>query len=99
MSVHISDVYVKVYANDGVVLIKNLLASDEVVDLRAGIDENISNHSSRSKVASDEKDPGWFLEDFCTWQENPAYQRIIFESQISEVAAKLMCSEQVPSVS
>ena len=68
MSVHISDVYVKVYANDGVVLIKNLFASDEVVDLRAGIDENMSNPNSRSKVASDEKDPGWFLEDSCTWQ-------------------------------
>jgi len=68
MSVHISDADVKVYANDGVVLIKNLLASDEVVDLRAGIDENMSNPSSRSKVASDEKDPGWFLEDSCTWQ-------------------------------
>ena len=68
MSVHISDAYVKVYANDGVVLIKNLLASDEVVDLRAGIDENMSNPSSHSKVASYEKDPGWFLEDLCTWQ-------------------------------
>ena len=58
MSVHISDADVKVYTNDEWFWLKNLLASDEVVDLRAGIDENISNPSSRSKVASDEKDPG-----------------------------------------
>ena len=91
----ISHTDVEAYANNGVVLIKSLLTSDEVSDLRKGIDANISNPSSRAQVASDENDPGWFLEDFCTWQENPAYQRIIFESVISEIAAKLMCSEEV----
>ena len=68
MSVHICEDEIIAYANDRAVLIKNLLSTDEVAELRAGIDENISNPSSRSKVASDEKDPGWFLEDFCTWQ-------------------------------
>ena len=58
MSVHISDADVKVYTNDEWFWLKNLLASDEIVDLRAGTDENMSNPSSRSKVASDEKDPG-----------------------------------------
>jgi len=95
MSVLISDAEIKAYENDGAILIKNLLTPDEVSDLREGIEANISNPSSRAKVASDENDPGWFLEDFCTWQENPAYQRIIFKSKISEVAAKLMRSEQV----
>jgi len=91
----ISQTDVATYANDGVLLIKSLLTRNEVSDLREGIDVNISNPSSRAQVASDENDPGWFLEDFCTWQENPAYQRVIFESDISEVAAKLMCSKEV----
>ena len=91
----ISQTDVEAYANDGVLLIKSLLTRNEVSDLREGIDVNISNPSSRAQVASDENDPGWFLEDFCTWQENPAYQRVIFESDISEVAAKLMCSKEV----
>ena len=95
MTLHISETEIKAYADDGVVLLKNLLSKDEVAALKAGIDKNISNPSPRSKVASDVKDPGWFLEDFCTWQENSAYQRIIFESQLSEVAAQLMCSEKV----
>ena len=91
----ISQTDVEAYANDGVLLIKSLLTRNEVSDLREGIDVNILNPSSRAQVASDENDPGWFLEDFCTWQENPAYQRVIFESDISEVAAKLMCSKEV----
>ncbi len=78
MPIHIGNAEIRAYANDGAVLIKNLLSKDEVEDLRLGIEKNISNPSSRSKVASDGDDPGWFLEDFCTWQDNPAYQRIIF---------------------
>jgi len=95
MSVSISEAEVKNYTRDGALLIKNLLTPEEVVDLREGIDENISNPSSRANVASNERDPGWFLEDFCNWRENTSYQRIIFESAISEVAAKLMHSDQV----
>ena len=92
---HITEAEIKAYAKDGVVLIKNLLSRDEVSDLKAGIDKNISNPSSRYKVASDENDPGWFLEDCCTWQDNSSYKMIIFESPLSEVAAKLMCSKTV----
>ena len=62
----ISQTDVEAYANDGVLLIKSLLTRNEVSDLREGIDVNISNPSSRALVASDENDPGWFLEDFCT---------------------------------
>ncbi|MBS1256301.1 MAG: hypothetical protein MAG581_02116 [Deltaproteobacteria bacterium] len=95
MSFNISEADIKAYHDDGAVLIKNLLNEEEVTDLREAIDANISNPSPNSKIASSEDDPGWFLEDFCTWQENPSYRRIIFESAISEVAAKLMCSKQV----
>ena len=91
----ISQTVVEAYTNDGVLLIKSLLTQNVVSDLREGIDVNISNHCSCAQVASDENDPGWLLEDFCTWQENQAYQRVIFESDISEVAAKLMCSKEV----
>ena len=89
MPVSISEAEINNYTKDGALLIKNLLTPDEISDLREGIDANISHPSSRAKVASKERDPGWFFEDFCNWQENPAYKRIIFESAISEVAAKL----------
>ena len=60
----ISQTDVEAYVNDGVLLIKSLLTRSEVSDLLGGIDVNISNPSSRTQVASDENDPGWFLEDF-----------------------------------
>ncbi|MBC8257764.1 MAG: phytanoyl-CoA dioxygenase family protein [SAR324 cluster bacterium] len=95
MSRSISTAEIKAYEKDGVVLIRNILTADEVADLRDGIELNIANPSELAQVASNESDPGWFFEDFCTWQENPAYQRIIFESDLAEVASKLMCSKQV----
>ncbi len=36
MSVHISDAEIKAYANDGALLLKNLLSEDEVAELSAG---------------------------------------------------------------
>ena len=66
MAIHISDAEIRAYANDETVLIKNLLSTNEVEDLRLGVDKHISNPSSCSKLTSDGNDPGWFLEYFCT---------------------------------
>ena len=60
----ISQTDVEAYTNDGVLQIKSMLTRNEVSDLREGINVNISNPSSRAQIASDENDPGWFLEDF-----------------------------------
>ena len=95
MSLKITEADIEAYQSDGAVLIKGLLNDQEVSDLREGIEANISNPSLNSKIASNKNDPGWFLEDFCTWQKNPSYQRIIFESSVPEVAANLMRSKQV----
>ena len=95
MHVSISETDFENYVKDRALLIKNLFTPNEVSDLREGIDANISHRSSRAKVASNESDLGWFFEDYCNWQENSAFQRKIFESDILEVAAKLICSEQV----
>ena len=91
----ISDSDVESYKKDGAIFIKGLLNSSEISILRKGIDLNISCPSSLSKIASCENDPGEFFEDFCTWKENEFYQKIIFNSQIPEIASKLMISKQV----
>ena len=67
MPVSISESEINNYAKDGALLIKNLLSPDEVSDLREGIDINILHPSSRAKVVSKERDPGWFFEEFCNW--------------------------------
>ena len=69
MPVFISEAEINNYAKDGALLIKNLLTPEEVLDLREGIDINISHPSSRAKVASNESDPGWFFEDFVIGRE------------------------------
>ncbi len=80
------------YQRDGAVCIRQVLTSDEIADLSAGINQNLSSPSPRAKVASKHDDPGLFFEDFCNWQFNLAYKRFIFESPISIVAGRLMQS-------
>jgi ectoine hydroxylase-related dioxygenase (phytanoyl-CoA dioxygenase family) len=83
---------VESFRTDGAVVLRGLLGPAEVEALRAGIDANLAQPSPRAKVASSPEDPGWFLEDFCCWQENAHYRNFIFSSALGEVAARLMAS-------
>jgi ectoine hydroxylase-related dioxygenase (phytanoyl-CoA dioxygenase family) len=77
---------------DGAVVLRQLLRPEEVALLRDGIDQNLAHPSPRAKVASARDDPGWFIEDFCCWQENDRYRRVIFESALGEAGGRLMQS-------
>ena len=68
------------FQRDGAVCIRQLLSTDEIALLRAGIEANLQHLSPRAKVASRPDDPGYFVEDFCTWQDNEHYRRFVFES-------------------
>src|SRR5579863_8657740 len=83
------------FARDGAVCLRAQLTSAQIELLRAGIDENLGRLSPRAKVASAPDDPGYFVEDFCTWQQNACYRRFIFESELAGVAAELMRSRTV----
>jgi ectoine hydroxylase-related dioxygenase (phytanoyl-CoA dioxygenase family) len=83
---------VESFLTDGAVVLPRLLRPAEVEGLRTGIDANLAHPSARAKVASSAEDPGWFLEDFCCWQENAHYRNFIFSSALGEVAAGLMGS-------
>lgn len=89
------DSAVSAYARDGAVVLRGLLTDAEVEQLRRGIDFDIAHPSWRAKVASRDDDPGKFFEDFCTWQENPAFEHIIFHSPLAATAARLMRSTTV----
>jgi ectoine hydroxylase-related dioxygenase (phytanoyl-CoA dioxygenase family) len=88
----ISDDTVAQFQRDGAACIRGLFQPDELAELRAGIDLNLGEPSPRAKVASNLGDPGYFIEDFCNWQDNPRYRHFIFESPLAEVAARLMQS-------
>ncbi len=81
---------VAAYQRDGAVCVRGLLSDGEVALLREGIDSNLAAPSPRAIVASRADDPGRFVEDFCNWQYNSAYRRVIFESPLAATAARLM---------
>ncbi|MFA6262706.1 MAG: phytanoyl-CoA dioxygenase family protein [Bacteroidia bacterium] len=80
---------VEAFARDGAVRLQGLLTAAEVALLREGIDANLAAPSPRALVASQPGDPGRFVEDFCNWQDNHAYRRVIFESKLAAVAGAL----------
>ncbi len=86
---------VEAFARDGAVCLRGLLSPDEVATLRRGIDANLAVPSPRAIVASQPDDPGFFIEDFCNWQHNDDYRRVIFDSPLAEAAGRLMNSQQV----
>ncbi len=86
------DAQCEAYAADGAVVLRGLLDAREVDELRQGIDANLARPSPRAIVASLPDDPGRFVEDFCNWPDNPHYRRVIFETVLAPVAARLMRS-------
>jgi ectoine hydroxylase-related dioxygenase (phytanoyl-CoA dioxygenase family) len=90
--VRVSAAQVAAFAADGAVLLRGLLEPAQVALLKSGIDANLAHPSPRAKVASAPDDPGWFIEDFCCWQDNPYYRELIFASALGAVGARLMRS-------
>jgi ectoine hydroxylase-related dioxygenase (phytanoyl-CoA dioxygenase family) len=91
-SFRVGEALIDAFQRDGAVVVRGLLTPGELALLEQGIDENLARPSPRAKVASTADDPGFFLEDFCSWEENEAYRRVIFESSIGEVGGRLMRS-------
>lgn len=80
------------YQRDGALCLRNLLRPHEIELLRAGVEQNLRSPSPRAKIASRPDDPGYFIEDFCCWQQNEYYRRVIFDSALGKTAARLMRS-------
>jgi ectoine hydroxylase-related dioxygenase (phytanoyl-CoA dioxygenase family) len=83
------------FQRDGAVCLRQVLSAEDIALLRRGIDANLACPSARAKVASQPDDPGRFVEDFCSWQENAHYRRFIFESPLASIAGALMQSRSV----
>jgi len=89
---HLAAATIAAFRDDGAAVLRGLLTQPQVELLRRGIDENLAHPSPRAKVASARDDPGFFVEDFCCWQENPHYRQFIFASPLGAVGAQLMHS-------
>jgi ectoine hydroxylase-related dioxygenase (phytanoyl-CoA dioxygenase family) len=86
---------VDAFQRDGAVVLRNAIAPDLITLLQDGIDANLASPSPRAKIASEDGDPGRFIEDFCNWRDNEAYRRFIFESGLGEIAGRLTGSREI----
>jgi ectoine hydroxylase-related dioxygenase (phytanoyl-CoA dioxygenase family) len=83
------------YQRDGAMVLRGVLSSEQVALLAQGIEHNLVHLSPLALVASQPDDPGRFVEDFCTWQSNPAYEAILCKSALPMVAKALMQTDTV----
>ncbi len=80
------------YARDGAVVLRGVFNPRELALLEGGIEHNLAHLSPLALVASEADDPGRFVEDFCTWQNNPDYEAILRHSALPHIATQLMDS-------
>ncbi|MBU6452192.1 MAG: phytanoyl-CoA dioxygenase family protein [Cyanobacteria bacterium REEB67] len=83
------------FAADGALCLRQVLNTDELAILTEGIEANLKDLSPRAKVASRPDDPGYFVEDFCNWQQFEQYQKLLFDSPLPAVAGLLLGSATV----
>jgi len=72
-----------------------VLSTEQIELLKAGIDWNLAHPSPRAKVASQPDDPGWFIEDFCNWQENRLYRQFLASVPLGAIGALLTGSAEI----
>ena len=92
--VEITDAMVAAYRRDGVVLVKGLW-TDWVDELRAGVARNMANPGPFAAENLKPGEGGRFFDDYCNWTRIPEFERVIRQSAVAEVAARLMASHTV----
>lgn len=94
MTVLVTDDMVAAYARDGVVLVRGLWAGWVDV-LRDGVARNMAEPSEYGAENLKPGEAGRFFDDYCNWQRIPEFERVIRESAVADVAARLMGSDRV----
>lgn len=77
----------------GAICLRKVLPPEQIEILRQGVELNLRSLSPLSKIASHSDDPGYFIEDFCSWRQNQFYKNFIFNSEIGAMAGSLMNSK------
>ena len=93
MTVVVTDEMVEAFQRDGVVLIKGLWA-DWVESLRAGIARNMAEPGPYASENLNPGEGGRFFDDYCNWERIPEFADVIRNSDVAEVAARLMGSQR-----
>ena len=92
----ISEDIISKYKEDGVVILKNVIDDKWIETLRRGVEKNFKNPSKYKCVyETDKNNNELFYDDYCNWNKIEEYKNFIFNSNIAEVAKKLMKSKKV----
>ena len=94
MTVLVTDAMVEDYRRDGCVLVKGLWA-DWVDTIAQGIEQNMGEPGPYAAENLLPGEGGRFFDDYCNWQRIPAFEKIARNSDVADVAAALMGSDNV----
>ena len=90
----ITKAHIDAYQAEGVVLVRGLF-KDHVDTLRKGVEFNMTNPGPYAAENLKAGEGGRFFDDYCNWDRIPEFERVIKQSEVAEVAAKLMGSGRV----
>lgn len=90
----ITQAHIDAFQKDGVVLIKDLF-KDHVETLSQGIEANMAAPGEYASENYKEGETGRFFDDYCNWTRISEFKHVIENSDVAEVAADLMQSQQV----
>ncbi len=90
----VSTADIDTYQRDGVVVVRGLV-SDFVETLREGVAFNMANPGPYAAENLQPGTPGRFFDDYCNWERIEAFETVIRQSRMAEVAASLMGSKTV----
>jgi ectoine hydroxylase-related dioxygenase (phytanoyl-CoA dioxygenase family) len=90
----VNDEMVAAYRRDGAVLVKALWA-DWVDVIAAGIERNMAEPGPYAAENLKPGEGGRFFDDYCNWQRIPEFRQVIENSDVADVAARLMQSDRV----
>ena len=83
------------FLENGVVLLKQIIEPDWILELQKGLEYNFQNPSIYKCVYEKYNGDEVFYDDYCNWNRISEYRNFIFNSNISKIAALLMNSKKV----
>lgn len=92
-SVRIDQSQIESFEADGVVLIRGLFR-DWVESIRDGIGRNMADPGTYAAENLKPGEPGRFFDDYCNWNRIPEFEDVIRNSNIGQVAARVMQSRR-----
>ena len=90
MQQHVTQEHVQLYERDGVVVLRNVLSSELIEELGAGVRANMSSPSAWANEYTPSGSGGRFFDDYVNWQTIPAFQRAALTGVLPGLAAGLL---------